>query len=102
MNDIFWGYAPYDFDEKTIDDILRDQMFGSEKGAKEYADSLILKQHDDLDDWETAEEDGYIFSFEWDNETGDIKILSNEEYSTEYTREPSMESQHGLTLSDLV
>lgn len=104
MENVFWGYVPYGLKCDEENATLLEQEYASKEDAEKAAQARFDDKHEytRLGDWEDVTEDGYVIQFLYNEETGEFKRLGFSEHELYYQREPSMESQHGLTLSDLL
>ena len=104
MENVFWGYVPYglEWDEEIA--TLLEQEYATKEDAEKAAQERFDDKHEykELGDWEEVTEDGYIIQYSYNEEEYELTRLETHKHTLSYTREPSMESQHGLTLSDLV
>jgi hypothetical protein len=104
MENVFWGYIPYGLENDEEEATLLEQEYATKENAEKAAQERFDDKYEDksMDDWEEVTEDGFVIQYSHNEETGEFKRLGFSKHELYYQREPSMESQHGLTLSDLL
>jgi hypothetical protein len=104
MENVFWGYIPYGLEWDEENATLLEQEYATKEDAEKGAQERFDDKHEytRLDDWEEITQEGYIIQFSYDEDEYELKRLESHDHVLYYQREPSMERQHGLTLSDLV
>jgi hypothetical protein len=104
MENVFWGYLCIGLENDEEEATLLEQFYKTKESAEDAAQKRFddMLDNESMHDWEEFSQCGYIIQFSHNEETGDVEKLQSHDHVLYYQREPSMESQHGLTLSDLL